>query len=115
MEIGRILPFISNRNLPSFWNRGKKKKKSKGRERNGKWLLNTTKSNVNLKNYANINLFYNNEVMYSMSFTEASKKSCFWYSQAASYRNTWNCHTVPWYFKAFNQIWKHTNGSAIYF
>ena len=25
MEIGRILPFISNRNLPPFWNRGKKK------------------------------------------------------------------------------------------
>ena len=24
MEIGRILPFISNRNLPPFWNRGSK-------------------------------------------------------------------------------------------
>ena len=33
-------------------------------------FLNTTKSNVNLKNYTSINLFYNYEITYSISFTE---------------------------------------------
>ena len=39
--------------------------------------LNTTKLNVNLKNYTNINLFYNYERKYFISFTESQQKSCF--------------------------------------
>ena len=37
-------------------------------------FFNTTKSNVNLKNYTNINLFYNYEITYSISFTESQQK-----------------------------------------
>ena len=40
-------------------------------------FLNTTKLNVNLKNYSNINLFYNYEIMYSISFTENQQKIMF--------------------------------------
>ena len=40
-------------------------------------FLNTTKLNVNLKNYSNINLFYNYEMMYSISFTENQQKIMF--------------------------------------
>ena len=40
-------------------------------------FLNTTKSNVNLKNYTNINLFYNYEITYSISFTESQQEIMF--------------------------------------
>ena len=56
-------------------------------------FLNTTKLNVNLKNYTNINLFYNYEITYFISFTESQQEIMFLI--LASYRNTWNCNTVP--------------------
>ena len=40
-------------------------------------FLNTTKSNVNLKNYTNINLFYNYEITDSISFTERQQEIMF--------------------------------------
>ena len=40
-------------------------------------FLNTTKPNVNLKNYTNINLFYNYERKYSISFTESQQEIMF--------------------------------------
>ena len=40
-------------------------------------FLNTTKSNVNLKNYANMNLFYNYKITYSISFTESQQEMMF--------------------------------------
>ena len=40
-------------------------------------FLNTTKSNVNLRNYTNINLFYNYEITYSISFTESQQEIMF--------------------------------------
>ena len=40
-------------------------------------FLNTTKLNVNLKNYTNINLFYNYERKYSISFTESQREIMF--------------------------------------
>ena len=40
-------------------------------------FLNTTKSNVNLKNYTNINLLYNYEITYSISFTENQQEIMF--------------------------------------
>ena len=40
-------------------------------------FLNTTKSNVNLKNYTNINLFYNYEITDSISFTESQLEIMF--------------------------------------
>ena len=36
-------------------------------------FLNTTKSNVNLKNYTNINLFYNYEITCFISFIESQQ------------------------------------------
>ena len=57
----------------------------KGKEmENG--FLNTTKLNVNLKNYTNINLFYNYEITYSISFTESQQD--FDTVKLASYRKT---------------------------
>ena len=38
---------------------------------------NRTKSNVNLKNYTNINLFYNYEIKYFISFTESQQEIMF--------------------------------------
>ena len=49
-------------------------------------FLNTAKSNVNLKNYTNINLFYNYEIMYFIYFTESQQEIMFLI--LASYRNT---------------------------
>ena len=40
-------------------------------------FLNTTKSNVKLKNYTNINLFYNYEIKYYISFTESQQEIMF--------------------------------------
>ena len=40
-------------------------------------FLNTTKPNVNLKDYININLFYNYERKYSLSFTESQQEIMF--------------------------------------
>ena len=40
-------------------------------------FLNSTKLNVNLKNYTNINLFYNCEIKYSISFTESQQEIMF--------------------------------------
>ena len=78
-------------------------------------FLNTTKLNVNLNNYTNINLFYNYEIKYSISFTGSQQEIMFDTVTLASYRSTWNCSTVPLYFEAFNQIWERTNGWPIYF
>ena len=49
-------------------------------------FLNTTKLNVNLKNYTNINLFYNYEITYFISSTESQQEIMFLI--LASYRNT---------------------------
>ena len=40
-------------------------------------FLNPTKSNVNLKNYTNINLFYNYRIRYSIPFTESQEEIMF--------------------------------------
>ena len=40
-------------------------------------FLNPTKSNVNLKNYTNINLSYNYRIRYSMPFTESQEEIMF--------------------------------------
>ena len=67
-----------------------------------KEFLNITKSGVNLKNYANINLFYNYEMKHSIYFTESQQEVMFLIQ--SSELSTETCETLIQY----HDISKHS-------